>query len=128
MASIPVVPTFAGGSFLTAAEMNVVSSALDTLSGDAGVVEFRDGIEVGDGNGDRYIALSEVLTSAPTGTGTAGQLVAASVGGQTVYYYSDGNSYRALESDNSVVTYGNLSSNGDVGNGASQVAAGNHSH
>ena len=120
---------YAGGEILESNTMNShISDVQDDLSGDNGPIEYRDILAVLDGpDGDRYMQATPPLTSIPTTVDIAGTLYVVD-DGTVGWHYSDGSAIRAMETDTSSVTAANLIANGDVGPGAGQVAAGNHTH
>ena len=113
---IRLATRWAGGQVVEAADFNEhISDPVDDLSGDGGIIEFRDGISVPAATG--YVLIAQTLTSVPSQVGDAGTIVLVNVGGTATYYYSDGAAWRVLDADASSVTYENLLANGYVGAG-----------
>ena len=76
--------------------------------------------------GDRYVRLPSGTTMERPSTPLAGYLRYNTTLNIVEFY--DGSTWKPLIQTSSVVTRANLNTNGDVGSGAGQVAAGNHSH
>ena len=100
-----------------------VSGPIDDLSGDNGIVELRNSLELP--AGDSYLGHA---------AGTTGQRPTAPPVGAirwnttrvTLEWRAGGSWW--IRGDPRYTTYESLASNGDVGEGATQVSRGNHSH
>ena len=118
---------FAGGEFLTHTDMNVyISDVLDDLSGDNGIVSYRDILSIAPGSGDTYFQVN--ARAALPGMSLPGEFYCVLSGGVVTYYYFDGLRFRRLDSDHSAVTAVNLDANGGIGTGPDQMARGSHAH
>ena len=118
-----------GGQRVVVAPMNDgISEPIDDLSGDNGVIEYRGSLAVLDGTGgDRYVRLPSGTTMERPSTPLAGYLRYNTTLNIVEFY--DGSAWQKLiQTITAVVTYASLNTNGDVGSGATQVAAGNHTH
>ena len=125
--SIGATRTWTLGEVPTASNFNTyISDPIDDLSGDNGPIELRDSLRVLDGTGgDRYVRLP---------SGTTGQRPGSPADGTLRWNTTDGaidiresSAWRQVL-DSAVVTRDNLNTNGDVGTGATQVSAGDHTH
>ena len=94
----------------------------DTGSDDS--IELEDSLEILSGSGGRYLRLPQG-TSGQRPTGAAGLLRLNTTLGALDFH--DGSGWDQPLTP-SAVTHANLNANGDVGQGANQVAGGNHGH
>lgn len=127
--SIGATRVWVTGEILTASNENLyISTPIDDLSGDNGIVEFRDSLQVLDGAGDKVIW---------TPGGTTAQRPISPSNGQIRYNTDDhhidlraNGDWQQLAhlTDLPEVTYETLNANGDVGGGADQIARGTHGH
>lgn len=117
--SIGLPRTWTVGENLSATNMNIyISSILSDLSGDNGVVEFRNSIQA-----DSIIMPGGTTAQRPADA--AGRLRWNSTDG-TLDLGTGSGWIQMLNSG--AVTFANLNANSAVGGGANQVAAGDHGH
>ena len=112
---------------LTAANMNLyVSGIMDDLAGRNGEQELEDSLRVLNGDdGDRFLGVPGGTTNQRPSSPRAGTFRFNSTNGAIDLY--NGTTWVQVL-DTSAMTYRNLSAQGLVGSGASQIAQGNHGH
>ncbi len=125
--SIGTARIWEDAEILTATNMNLyVSDIMDDLAGRNGEQELEDSLRILNGtDGDRFVGLPGGTTNQRPSSPRAGILRWNTTTG--VIDIHNGTAWQQVL-DTKAITYRALSNNGLVGTGASQIAAGNHTH
>ena len=127
MTTIASTYQFAGGETWEADNLNNnVNTPLEDLLGRNGLKMREASVLVLPGAGDRYLLLP-VGTTAQRPTSPAVGYVRFNSSLSSLEWYN-GSDWRPEPTIAQVVTFASLNANGDVGNGSTQVAIGNHTH
>ena len=128
MTTIRQTHFYGAGAVWDAADLNDgANDPLNDLAGRNGKRDREASLEVLSGpDGNRYIRLPRG-TTAQRPSNPAGPLLRFNTTINAPEFWN-GNAWRPLNATSAIITFENLNANGDVGNGANQIARGNHTH